>query len=74
MYDYYLGGTDNFPADREAAEAVLRVAPVVREAARENRAFLRRAVRFLAGEAGVRQIIDVGAGIPQAATCTRSPG
>jgi hypothetical protein len=64
MYDYYLGGTDNFPADREAAEAVLRVAPVVREAARENRAFLQRAVRFLAGEAGVRQIIDIGAGIP----------
>jgi hypothetical protein len=64
MYDYYLGGTDNYPADREAAEAVLRVAPVVREAARENRAFLQRAVRFLVGEAGVRQVIDIGAGIP----------
>ena len=64
MYDYYLGGTENFPADREAAEAVLSVAPVVREAARENRAFLQRAVRFLVGEAGLRQIIDVGAGIP----------
>lgn len=64
MYDYYLGGTDNYPADREAAEAVLRVAPVVREAAQENRAFLQRAVRFLVGEAGVRQVIDIGAGIP----------
>jgi hypothetical protein len=64
MYDYYLGGTDNYPADREAAEAVLRVAPVVREAARENRAFLQRAVRFLVGEAGVRQVIDIGAGVP----------
>ena len=64
MYNYYLGGTDNYPADREAAEAVLQVAPVVREAARENRAFLRRAVRFLIAEAGVRQVIDLGAGIP----------
>jgi S-adenosyl methyltransferase len=64
MYDYYLGGTDNYPADREAAEAVLSVAPVVREAARENRAFLQRAVRFLVGEAGVGQFIDIGAGIP----------
>lgn len=64
MYDYYLGGTDNYPADREAAEAVLRAAPVVRAAARENRAFLQRAVRFLVGAAGVRQIIDLGAGLP----------
>src|SRR5258707_14415548 len=64
MYDYYLGGTDNYPADREAAEAVLRVAPVVREAAQENRAFLQRAVRFLVGEAGARQGIRLAGGSP----------
>jgi hypothetical protein len=61
MYGYCLGGTDNYPADREAAEAVLRAAPVVREAAQQNRAFLQRAVRFLVGEAGARQVIDIGA-------------
>ena len=66
MYDYYLGGKDNYPVDREAARRVLRAAPEVREIARANRAFLRRAVRFLAGEAGIRQIIDIGTGIPSA--------
>lgn len=59
MYDYYLGGKDNYPVDREAARRVLRAAPEVREIARANRAFLRRAVRFLAGEAGIRQIIEL---------------
>ena len=66
MYDYYLGGKDNYPVDREAARRVLRAAPEVREIARANRAFLRRAVRFLAGEAGIRQLIDIGTGIPSA--------
>ena len=64
MYEWYLGGDNNFPADREAAEHVLRVAPQVRATALENRAFLRRAVAFLAGEAGIRQFLDIGAGLP----------
>jgi hypothetical protein len=64
MYDYYLGGKDNYLVDREAAAAVLRVLPEARDIARENRAFLQRAVRYLVGEAGIRQIIDIGTGIP----------
>jgi hypothetical protein len=64
MYDYYLGGKDNYVVDREAAAAVLRALPEVRDIARENRAFLRRVVRYLVGEAGIRQIIDIGTGIP----------
>jgi hypothetical protein len=64
MYDYYLGGKDNFAVDRDAAEQVLSAAPEVRVLARENRAFLGRVVRFLAAEAGIRQFIDVGTGLP----------
>ena len=64
MYDHYLGGTNNFPVDREAAEHVLRIAPWIRTTALENRAFLGRAVRYLAGEAGLRQFIDIGTGLP----------
>jgi SAM-dependent methyltransferase len=64
MYDYFLGGKDNYPADREAAEEVLAVAPQARLSAVENRAFLRRAVRYLAAEAGIRQFIDIGTGLP----------
>jgi hypothetical protein len=64
MYDYYLGGKDNFAVDREAAEQVLSAAPEVRLLATENRAFLGRAVRYLAAEAGIRQFIDVGTGLP----------
>jgi hypothetical protein len=66
MYDFYLGGKDNYVVDREAAAAVLRVLPEARDIARENRAFLRRVVRYLVGEAGIRQIIDIGTGIPAA--------
>src|ERR1022692_2397229 len=66
MYDAYLGGKDNYAADREAVRQVLAAAPEVRDTARANRAFLQRAVRFLVGEAGIRQIIDVGTGIPAA--------
>jgi hypothetical protein len=66
MYDFYLGGRDNYLVDREAATQVLRVVPEVRVIARENRAFLQRAVRFLVAEAGIRQIIDIGTGIPTA--------
>jgi hypothetical protein len=64
MYDYFLGGKDNFPADREAGEEVLAAWPEVREGVRENRAFLQRVVRFLAGEVGIRQFLDIGTGIP----------
>jgi SAM-dependent methyltransferase len=66
MYDAYLGGKDNYAADREAVRQVLRAAPEVRDTARANRAFLQRAVRFLAGEAGIRQFLDIGTGIPAA--------
>src|SRR3954471_14125179 len=63
IYDYYLGGVHNFPADREAARQVTAVYPFVPAAARANRAFLGRAVRELVA-AGVRQFLDVGSGIP----------
>ena len=64
MYDYYLGGRNNFPADREAAEKVLRVAPWIRATALENRAFLGRAVEFLAREQRMDQFVDIGTGLP----------
>jgi hypothetical protein len=66
MYDAYLGGKDNYAADQEAVRQVLRAAPEIRDVARANRAFLQRAVRFLVAEAGIRQIIDIGTGIPTA--------
>jgi hypothetical protein len=65
-YDYWLGGKDNFQADREAAEAIAAVFPSIRTAARENRAFMQRAVGFLAAEAGIRQFLDIGTGLPTA--------
>lgn len=64
IYDYFLGGKDNYPADREAADQIAVYLPNIREAARINRAFVRRVVRYLVNEAGVRQLIDVGAGLP----------
>jgi hypothetical protein len=64
MQDYYLGGTNNFEADRAAAEQVLQLIPSIRAAVIENRRFLRIAVRYLAGEAGIAQFIDVGTGLP----------
>ena len=64
IYDYFLGGKDNFPADREVAEQVVAIAPVALDIVEDNRAFLRRAVRLLAGEAGIRQFIDLGSGLP----------
>jgi SAM-dependent methyltransferase len=66
MYDYYLGGKDHFAADRETAQKAMQSWPAVRTAVRENRAFLGRAVRYLAGEAGIRQFLDIGAGLPSA--------
>ena len=62
MYDYYLGGKDNFPADREAAELALSVVPFGREVARANRQFLVRAVTFMA-RGGISQFIDLGTGM-----------
>ena len=64
VYDYYLGGKNHFAADRAVADQVVQVWPTVRTAAREQRKFLGRAVRFLAAEAGVRQFLDVGTGLP----------
>ncbi|NDU77402.1 SAM-dependent methyltransferase [Actinomadura sp. DSM 109109] len=63
MYDYFLGGKDNYAADREAAEAVARALPTVEGVARANRAFLQRAVRYVAG-LGVDQFLDIGTGLP----------
>lgn len=64
IYDYYLGGRDNYPADREAARRVLGVAPDVPLAALENREFLKRAVEFLVREQGISQFLDIGPGLP----------
>jgi hypothetical protein len=64
MYDYYLGGENHYPADRELADKVLASMPAARTAARENRAFMGRAVRFLAEEIGLRQFLDIGTGLP----------
>jgi hypothetical protein len=66
MYDYYLGGKDNYPSDREAAERVIKMMPegTIRTAAVQNRQFLGRAVRDLATEYGVRQFLDIGTGLP----------
>ena len=66
VYDYWLGGKDNFTADREAGDRVLAATPGLRERVRANRAFLVRAVRYLAAEAGIRQFLDIGTGIPSA--------
>jgi trans-aconitate methyltransferase len=66
IYDYWLGGKDNFAADRAAAEEAMAVYPGVATGARANRQFLARAVRHLAGEAGIRQFLDIGTGIPTA--------
>jgi hypothetical protein len=65
-YDYWLGGKDNFAADRESGDAIAAQYPAIRTAVVENRRFLRRAVTFLAGEAGVRQFLDIGTGLPTA--------
>jgi hypothetical protein len=66
MYDALLSGKDHYRADQDAVHQVLKAAPEARDSALADRAFLQRAVRFLVGEAGIRQIIDVGTGIPAA--------
>ncbi|GAA3169844.1 SAM-dependent methyltransferase [Nonomuraea salmonea] len=64
IYDYLLGGKDNFASDREAAEALIKLSPGTREGVRAHRAFVGRAVRYLAAEAGVTQFLDIGTGLP----------
>jgi hypothetical protein len=64
VYDWWVGGTHNFRADQDTARSLIAVEPNVRAMARANRAFLGRAVRFLAAEAGLRQFLDIGSGIP----------
>jgi hypothetical protein len=66
VYDAWLGGKDNFEADREEAERLLQINPDLRRLARENRMFLRRAVHWLATDCGIRQFLDVGSGLPTA--------
>jgi hypothetical protein len=66
VYDVLLGGKENFPADRQTAAKLLEAVPGAAVAARENRAFLGRAVRFLCEEAGIRQFLDIGADLPAA--------
>src|SRR3954447_7052758 len=65
-YNYWLGGTENFEADRISGDAVVAVLPSIRTGVVENRRFLRRAVTYLAEETGVRQFLDIGTGIPAA--------
>jgi S-adenosyl methyltransferase len=64
IYDYILGGKDNFAADRQAARQLLAALPDIAGVVRDNRSFIGRVVRFLAGEAGIRQFLDLGAGLP----------
>jgi SAM-dependent methyltransferase len=66
VYDYWLGGKDNFAVDRQAAQAAIDAFPGVIKGVRANRAFLGRAVRFLTAEAGIRQLLDIGTGLPTA--------
>ncbi|WP_328708627.1 SAM-dependent methyltransferase [Microbispora hainanensis] len=64
VYDFFLGGKDNYAIDRQVGEATLRIAPDAPAAGRSNRAFLRRVVHHLAAEAGIRQFLDIGSGLP----------
>ena len=68
MYDYFLGGKDNFEADRVTADRILALVPQLRQSVVENRRFIGRVVRFLAAEAGIEEFLDIGAGLP-----TRDP-
>jgi hypothetical protein len=66
MYNYWLGGKDNVPADRAAGDLAVQVDPAMPRSVRANRAFLARVTRFLAAEAGIRQFLDIGTGLPSA--------
>ena len=65
-YNYWLGGKDNFAVDRESGDIIAKTFPTIRLAAIENRRFLQRATRYLAAEAGIRQFLDIGTGLPTA--------
>lgn len=66
IWNYWLGGKDHYPVDREAGDAWVATDPSILRIAREGREFLKRSVRYLAGEVGIRQFLDVGAGLPTA--------
>ena len=66
VWNYWLGGKDNYPVDQEAGEAFLKVFPGMAQGARASRAFLGRTVRYLAGEVGIRGFLDIGTGLPTA--------
>ena len=66
VYDYWLGGKNHFAADRETGDEAIRAYPDMRSSVQANRAFLRRSVRYLTEEAGIRQFLDVGTGLPSA--------
>jgi S-adenosyl methyltransferase len=66
VYNFWLGGRDNYAADREAAEQVIAAYPTILTSVRAQRAFLGRAVRYLVGEPGIRQFLDIGTGLPSA--------
>ena len=66
VYDYWLGGKDHFPADRALGDAIAEALPTIRTQVRAQRAFLGRAVRYLTRDAGIRQYLDIGTGIPSA--------
>jgi O-methyltransferase involved in polyketide biosynthesis len=66
VWDYFLGGKDNFAADRDAAEAIMQATPTVVAVARADRLFLASVVHYLAAEAGIRQFLDIGTGLPTA--------
>ena len=74
VYDFLLGGKDNYEADRAAAKKILSVAPEFRDNARANRAFLSRAVRYLARDRGITQFLDIGTGIPTAPNVHQTAG
>jgi hypothetical protein len=66
IWNYWLGGKDNFAVDRQVGDQILEAFPAIVENARASRAFLARAIRYLAGEAGIRQFLDIGTGLPTA--------
>jgi hypothetical protein len=73
VWNYWLGGKDNYPVDHEAGDKFAAILPSIVDVARASRAFLVRAVQYLAGEAGIRQFLDVGTGLPPPTTPTKSP-
>ena len=69
IWNYWLGGEDNYPVDRQAGEQTIAVLPEIVDIARASRQFLTRVVRYLAADAGIRQFLDVGTGLPT--VCSR---